>query len=436
MLWAALACPALAEVPNSFDVFNQQSLNANGSEAETPTSFSQEFSRQYDTVAYTWDPGQPDNELSRVGCIGGDGAHFGSRTAWVRFTPAVRGRLSVSASTGYDVMLFAYSTTLPRGAKGFNADQLVTLTCSDASTGGGELPMIIPSSAVVPGETILIATASFCGTSEAACKADPKSGGDTALTVRFTADDGDGDGVPDTADGCPATKGEAPGGCPPPDTDGDAIPDRDDTCPQQTGVAPTGCPADVDGDGVANEQDKCLFQFGTNPDGCPDPDNDGVVNRDDLCPFTVGIRSDGCPDTDGDGVSDRADKCRTTPGNGPDGCPQPLEARFPDRWLGFPNATKVLMLGVTAPKGATVRLTCKGKGCKVKRARFTLKRKHQSLLRYLPRNRMLRKGTVLELRVTAPRTLGTYVRFRIRGLALPKRTDRCISPSGRLRKCP
>ena len=58
-----------------------------------------------------------------------------------------------------------------------------------------------------------------------------------------------------------------------------------------------------------------------------------------------------------------------------------------------------------------------------------------SLLPYLPKTRMLRKGVVLEIRATAPRTLGTYVRFTIRGTKLPSRVDRCITASGRLQRC-
>ncbi len=42
--------------------------------------------------------------------------------------------------------------------------------------------------------------------------------------------DGDGDGVTDDQDACPAAPGPAPGGCPDPDTDKDGIPDAADTC--------------------------------------------------------------------------------------------------------------------------------------------------------------------------------------------------------------
>ena len=73
---------------------------------------------------------------------------------------------------------------------------------------------------------------------------------------------------------------------------------------------------------------------------------------------------------------------------------------------------------------------------KTKRAAFTQKRTAQSLLRYLASSRRLTRGAVIELRVTAPLTLGTYTRFEIRGRrANPRRTDRCIEASGRLKRC-
>ena len=438
LLLATLPAAAAAEVPNSEDVFNQQTFNpTDGSGNEIGFETAQNLSRTYNTFNYTFDPQFPTAERNRTGCGGGSTFAFGSRTAWVRFVPAVKGQLIVSASTQYNVILFAYRTTLPRHAKSFTESDLVTITCNDASPGFNEINMVVPSSHVVPGQAILIETASFCGYGPPSPCTGNEPGGPTGLTVSFTPDDSDEDGVPDTKDGCPTTKGEASNnGCPPPDSDGDGVPDRSDVCLLERGVPPTGCPPDADGDGVANENDQCMFQFGTNPGGCPDPDGDGVANRADLCPTVKGIPRDGCPDDDRDGVSNAADRCKTRPGTDPDGCPKPLGARFPDRWLGFPSATKVLKLQVKAPKGSRVRLRCRGRDCRVRRATFRQRRATHSLARYLPRDRMLRKGSILEIRVTAPRTLGTYVRFRIRGLALPSRLDRCIEADGKLRKCP
>jgi len=49
---------------------------------------------------------------------------------------------------------------------------------------------------------------------------------------------------------------------------------------------------------------------------------------------------------------------------------------------------------------------------------------------------MLSRGAVIEVRVLAPLTLGTYTRFEIRGKRQnPRRTDRCITAAGQLIRC-
>ena len=96
-------------------------------------------------------------------------------------------------------MLFAFKTTLPRGAKGFGQN---VLTSSSARTSGprsGDELFTAPMR-VAAGDVVLLATASACGGSP--CNA-PTAGGATTLTVEFAADDRDGDGVADGADACP-----------------------------------------------------------------------------------------------------------------------------------------------------------------------------------------------------------------------------------------
>ena len=479
------------EVNPSEDVFNQQTFNEVVDGREVGFSTRVTRSRSYDTTNYTFDPDFAGEEKARTGCGGGSSFARGGKTAWVRFVPAVKGRFVVSASTGYDVLLFAYRTPLARGAKSFNQADLVTLTCNDASKGSNEINMGIASNQVVPGQAILLQTAGFCDNGDAnTCDRVPPKGGPTTLTVEFVPDDEDGDGVPDTFDACPTVggseangcpppdsdgdgvadrddqcvnvRGDAPTGCPPdsdgdgvadrddqclnvrgaaptgcpPDSDGDGVADRDDQCANVRGVAPTGCPPDSDGDGVANEVDRCPFQFGTNPGGCPDPDGDGVVNRADICPTVKGIAGDGCPDSDEDGVSDRADKCKAERGTGIDGCPQALNADVRGLWEAFPRATKARTLTVRTRAGAKVELRCRGRGCRFKTKRFTADGTKQDLRRYLPRRRELRIGVTLEIRVTAPAFLGTYVRYRMRKSKAPSKLNRCITASGGLRACP
>jgi len=138
--------------------------------------------------------------------------------------------------------------------------------------------------------------------------------------------DADKDGVPDMEDECPTEAGSPDNnGCPIQDTDGDGVPDATDDCPTEAGTLATrGCP-DGDGDGVADKDDLCPTEAGVAAlNGCPDSDGDGVANKNDNCPNTAGLAQfNGCPDTDNDGVADPNDKCPTTAGAvGNFGCPE------------------------------------------------------------------------------------------------------------------
>ena len=76
-------------------------------------------------------------------------------------------------------------------------------------------------------------------------------GGPTALSVRFTPDNGDNDGAADSLDNCPSTPGPV-GGCP--DADGDGVGEPADACPGVKGSRADGCRVpDEDGDGYASD---------------------------------------------------------------------------------------------------------------------------------------------------------------------------------------
>jgi hypothetical protein len=96
------------------------------------------------------------------------------------------------------------------------------------------------------------------------------------------------------------------------DTDGDGYPDSIDGCPElkEDGQEPypgDGCPitSDRDGDGIVDLQDKCpddpedLDRI-QDADGCPekDADGDGVLDVRDACPLVPGIEQ-GDPKRDG-----------------------------------------------------------------------------------------------------------------------------------------
>lgn len=96
------------------------------------------------------------------------------------------------------------------------------------------------------------------------------------------------------------------------DTDGDGFPDTIDGCPElpEDGQEPypgDGCPvtSDRDGDGIADLQDKCPddpedIDGLQDADGCPerDADGDGVIDVRDACPLVPGIEQ-GDPKRDG-----------------------------------------------------------------------------------------------------------------------------------------
>ncbi|MBE2248825.1 MAG: OmpA family protein [Myxococcus sp.] len=99
--------------------------------------------------------------------------------------------------------------------------------------------------------------------------------------------DQDGDGIPDTADGCPNEPEDKDGvededGCPEfeqiIDSDHDGVPDTADGCPEVPGPAGLdGCP-DKDGDQIPDIADKCPDQMGPPElDGCPPPEEDEPV---------------------------------------------------------------------------------------------------------------------------------------------------------------
>ena len=224
----AVPATAAAEIDPSEDVFNQQTFNAlDGNGREVPFTTAQNLSRQFNSAVFTFDPSFETLERMRSGC-GSTNAVRASRTAYMRFLPGVRGTFSITASTAYDVVLFGYRTAQPRHDRRFAEGELTTITCNDAGVGiGNELNMVIPSSVVTPNQAILIASGSSCGVGDSTKCAGTEPGGPTTLSVRFTPDDFDADGFPDTLDGCLGYRRRGaerlpPAGC----QDGDGVPDR------------------------------------------------------------------------------------------------------------------------------------------------------------------------------------------------------------------
>jgi hypothetical protein len=98
---------------------------------------------------------------------------------------------------------------------------------------------------------------------------------------------------------------------------------------------------------------------------------------------------------------------------------------------------QVSLLSVQAPVGATVTVTCRGRGCpaaahdEVATSTRTKNRTGGVVLIVFRRfDRALRAGASLQIRVSEPGQIGKYTRFSIRDARLPERVDACLSPTG------
>lgn len=92
------------------------------------------------------------------------------------------------------------------------------------------------------------------------------------------------------------------------------------------------------------------------------------------------------------------------------------------------NGALIRILSVRAPRGASVRVRCRGEGCPTTTiARTSATR----LVRFHRFERRLPAGVRLELFVRKRGRIGKYTRFLIRGGKPPARIDRCLMPGKR-----
>jgi PKD repeat protein len=98
---------------------------------------------------------------------------------------------------------------------------------------------------------------------------------------------------------------------------------------------------------------------------------------------------------------------------------------------------RLRLLAVDAPAGAKVKIRCRTRGCPFRRrsrliesrATVTEWARVSRLIRFNRfKGRLLRPGTVVQVFVTKPGTIGKYTRLRVRSRRLPARADRCLVP--------
>jgi hypothetical protein len=172
-----------------------------------------------------------------------------------------------------------------------------------------------------------------------------------------------------------------------------------------------------------------------------------VVDVND--PATVGCESVDRPvrDDDRDGYAQAADCNDADPAihpgardkpqngvdencNGKDADWRRNRASIATGWLAFTAYTQVTRLRLTnVPRGGKVTVRCIGKkkGCPFKSRKLKVTRRKAAATKLFKRAQ-LEPGAVLEVRITAPGTMGKVVRYRMRSRALPKRKNLCLAP--------
>ena len=97
------------------------------------------------------------------------------------------------------------------------------------------------------------------------------------------------------------------------------------------------------------------------------------------------------------------------------------------------SGARIRLLSVRAPRAATVRITCRGRGCPSR----VRSRKGGSTRRIRELHRALGAGTVIQVAVTQRGRYGKHTRFVIRRNGAPRRIDRCtLGTSTRPVACP
>jgi hypothetical protein len=100
------------------------------------------------------------------------------------------------------------------------------------------------------------------------------------------------------------------------------------------------------------------------------------------------------------------------------------------------NGAKITLFSVRAPRTASIRVRCKGRGCPASSWSRAWNLRKKTLTRMGRFERSLRAGVKITVQVTRKGYVGKRTTFVIRRGAAPTRSDRCLSAKGTLTKCP
>ena len=97
--------------------------------------------------------------------------------------------------------------------------------------------------------------------------------------------------------------------------------------------------------------------------------------------------------------------------------------------------TRLTMFVVRGPRGAKVRVRCKGRRCPFRSLRGTIGKRRR--LRFRRAQRTYRIGQSLEVRVAGGNRIGKFTRIVFRRSRTPRRFDACLRPgASRASSCP
>ena len=240
----------------------------------------------------------------------------------------------------------------------------------------------------------------------------PADCNDTDRRINPAAKDIPGNGVDEDCDGADA----------PVDRDGDGFSPPADCNDSAAGIRPGA--TDIPGNGTDENCDGADAPVDRDADGFSPPAdcNDGSA--------AISPRAADAPDNGVDEDCSGADA--TAASLGPLGGPPPFLNPFPVvrlRGSILRGGVSIRLLTVRAPAGAIARIRCRGLSCP--RGGRTRSSKTGRSLRFRTFHRFFRAGTVIEVYVTQPGTIGKYVRFTIRDKKPPTRRDSCVMPGAR-----